>query len=164
MSLTIRVPLPEEADAIARVHVESWKETYGHLLSADFFSSEYSESRRQMWRRVLSEPRAGVDIYVAALSGEIIGFAWVGPGIGQDSADPPRDRQLYAIYVLAAHHGCGVGQALLDASLGGGPAMLWVAKENPRAIAFYLRNGFQLDGAEEIDPSCPTITGLRMVR
>jgi ribosomal protein S18 acetylase RimI-like enzyme len=164
MSLTIRVPVAEEADEIALLHVESWKETYGHLLPADFFSSDYSDARRQMWQRVLAEPRDDATIRVANLDGEIIGFAWVGRGIGQESEAPPRDRQLYAIYVLAAHHGSGVGQALLDATLGSGPAMLWVAKENPRAVAFYTRNGFRLDGAEEIDPSRPTITGVRMVR
>jgi ribosomal protein S18 acetylase RimI-like enzyme len=57
-----------------------------------------------------------------------------------------------------------VGQALLDATLGTDPAMLWVAKENPRAIAFYRRNGFRFDGAEQIDPHAPRITDARMVR
>lgn len=40
----------------------------------------------------------------------------------------------------------------------------WVAKENPRAIAFYRRNGFELDGAEQTDPGAPSITDARMVR
>ena len=55
--------------------------------------------------------------------------------------EPPRDRLLCAVYVLAAHYGTGVGQALLDGTLGKDPAMLWVAKEDPRATAFHLRNG-----------------------
>jgi ribosomal protein S18 acetylase RimI-like enzyme len=66
--------------------------------------------------------------------------------------------------VTRAAHGTGIGQALLDEVLGEEPAMLWVAKENPRAIAFYRRNGFELDGAEEVDPSMPSITHARMVR
>ena len=45
-----------------------------------------------------------------------------------------------------------------------GSAMLWVAKENPRAMAFYLRNGFRFDGAEQIDPHAPLINDARMVR
>ncbi|WP_344779768.1 GNAT family N-acetyltransferase [Microbacterium kribbense] len=75
-----------------------------------------------------------------------------------------RRNQLYAIYVFAAHYGTGVGQALFDQTLGGGAAMLWVAKENPRATAFYRRNGFRLDGVEQIDPYTPIITDARMVR
>lgn len=42
--------------------------------------------------------------------------------------------------------------------------MLWVALENPRAIAFYRRNGFEFDGAEETDPAAPAIIDARMVR
>lgn len=57
-----------------------------------------------------------------------------------------------------------MGQALLDETLGDGPAMLWVAKENPRATAFYLRNGFRFDGVEQIDPHGPSITDARMLR
>ncbi|MFS0714211.1 GNAT family N-acetyltransferase [Microbacterium sp. 2P01SA-2] len=78
--------------------------------------------------------------------------------------EPVRDTQLYAIYVSAAHHGTGVGQALLDSVLGTAPATLWVAKENPRAIAFYGRNGFHFDGREKVDPAAPAITDARMVR
>lgn len=42
--------------------------------------------------------------------------------------------------------------------------MLWVAKENPRAAAFYLRNGFRFDGVEHVDPHAPSITDARMLR
>jgi ribosomal protein S18 acetylase RimI-like enzyme len=65
--------------------------------------------------------------------------------------------------VLAAHHGTGIGQTLLDEVLGSGPAQLWVAKQNPRAIAFYRRNGFAFDGAEQTDESTD-ITEARMLR
>ena len=87
-----------------------------------------------------------------------------GPSFTAKEQELPRDRQLYNIYVSHAAHGIGVGQALLDGVLGEEPAMLWVAKENPRAIAFYRRNGFELDGAEELDPATPLLTHARMVR
>ena len=45
-----------------------------------------------------------------------------------------------------------------------GPAVLWVAKENRRAIAFYRRNGFAFDGAEQSDPGTAGIVEARMVR
>jgi len=57
-----------------------------------------------------------------------------------------------------------VGQALLDHVLGDSPAMLWVAAQNPRAIAFYRRNGFEFDGVEKVDPVAPLITDARMLR
>lgn len=93
-----------------------------------------------------------------------MGFAFVGPSRGGDGESVTRDRELFAIYVAAAHYGTGAGQALLDATLGEGPAMLWVAKDNPRAVAFYRRNAFEFDGAEKSDAIAPMLTEARMIR
>ena len=164
MASLIREPRPSDAPAIADLHVATWKEAYAHLLPPDFLSEEYVDGRHRMWQHVLTERRDDMTIRVADDAGTIVGFAWVGPGEGMPGEPPPRERLLYAIYVLASHHGTGVGQALLDETLGPGPAMLWVAKENPRATAFYLRNGFRFDGVEQVDPHAPLITDARMVR
>ena len=164
MAFTIRAPRAADAPVIADLHVATWKEAYAHLLPADYFSEEYVARRHRMWEHVLNERREDMTIRVAEVDGAIVGFAWVGPGEGREGEVPPRDRLLYAIYVLTAQYGSGVGQALLDEVLGTEPAMLWVAKENPRATAFYLRNGFRFDGVEQIDPQAPLITDARMVR
>ncbi|WP_336633510.1 MULTISPECIES: GNAT family N-acetyltransferase [unclassified Microbacterium] len=164
MAFTLREPGPADAAAVADLHVATWKEAYAHLLPADFFSEEYVDGRHRLWRHVLTTRPDGMAVRVADVDGTIVGFAWVGPGEGAEGEAPPRDRMLYAIYVLESHHGTGVGQALLDDVLGSSPAMLWVAKENPRATAFYVRNGFRFDGAEQIDPHAPLITSARMVR
>lgn len=164
MAFIIRGARADEARAIAEVHVATWKETYSHLLPDDYFSEEYVAGRHRLWQNVLTRPRDDMTIRVAESDGEIAGFAWVGPGEAADGEEPPRDRLLYAIYIRAAHYGAGMGQALLDATVGNGPAMLWVSKENPRATAFYVRNGFRFDGVEKIDPHAPSITDARMVR
>ena len=96
--------------------------------------------------------------------GRIIGFAFAGPAFDPEAREVPRELQVYNLYVTAAHHGTGAGQALLDAVIGARPAMLWVAKANPRAVAFYRRNGFEFDGTEQRDAAAPTITDARMVR
>lgn len=118
-----------------------------------------------MWEQVLQDPHGKTAVRIAEAGGRPIGFAWAGPGLraGTEEA-PPRALQLYAIYLLADHHGSGAAQALLDEVLDAGPAMLWVAKENPRAIAFSTRNGFRFDGGEQSDPAAPFITDARMVR
>lgn len=94
----------------------------------------------------------------------MFGFALAGPSLVTGDEAPPRDHQLYAIYLTASHYGTGAGQALLEATTGPRPTMLWVAKQNPRAIAFYLRNGFVFDGVEQNDPGAPAITDARMIR
>lgn len=164
MSFTIREPAAEDAEALADLHVSTWKETYAHLLPGDFFSKEHLEGRRRMWDHVLANPRDEWIVRVAESNDLLIGFAWIGASVEMGEQVPPRERELYAIYVTATHYGAGVGQALLDETLGAEAGMLWVAKENPRATAFYARNGFEFDGAEQIDPATPMITDARMIR
>jgi ribosomal protein S18 acetylase RimI-like enzyme len=164
MTFAVRPPCIADAPEVAELHVSTWREAYSHLLPDTFFSEEYVAGRHKMWEHVLSHPTDGVVVRVAESEGKIIGFAWVGPGTGREGEEPPRVRQLYAIYVAATHYGSGAAQALLDQALGDSGAMLWVAKENPRATAFYLRNGFHFDGTEQIDSSAPAMTAARMVR
>ena len=164
MPFTLREPALPDAPQIAELHVASWRETYSHLLSEDFFTEEHVQSRYQMWSHILGNPRAEWSIRIAECRGQIIGFAFFGPSFGPEGQELPRDRQLFSLYVAAERYGTGVGQALLDATAGDGPAMLWVARDNNRAVAFYRRNGFEFDGAEQTDPGAPAIVDARMVR
>lgn len=163
MDVVLRTPGPADAERIAALHVATWREAYGELLPDGFFTPEFSQGRLEMWQRVLGEPREDWTVRVAESGSELAGFAFAGPSFGEDGADLPRPRQLYALYVRARDHGTGVGQALLDAVLPEPAAMLWVARDNPRAVAFYRRNGFVFDGAEQVDPAAG-IVDLRMVR
>ena len=164
MAFTTREPAPDDAVPLADLHVLAWRETYAHLLPRDFFNDEYVEARRQMWHAILSNPREDEAIRVAQSDHEIIGFAWAQPATRGAGDGPPRDRELNAIYLAQAHYGSGAAQVLLDETLGPGPATVWVAKGNPRAIAFYRRNGFDFDGQERTDPNAAMITAARMIR
>ena len=164
MTFTLRAPVPADAEELAALHVSTWQETYTELLPEDYFDDAFVEGRRRMWTRMLTEPRDGLIVRVAEEGGHIIGFAVSGRPIGPFAAEAPRDRHLYMLYLAAAQHGGGAGQALIDGVLGDGPAMLWVAKENPRAVAFYRRNRFEFDGVEVVDEGAPSITDARMVR
>ncbi len=70
---------------------------------------------------------------------QVVGFAIAGPA---QEAGVDAGFQLYAINVRQAYYGTGLGQKLLDQAVGDRGCFLWVARDNPRAIAFYLRNGF----------------------
>ena len=88
----------------------------------------------------------------------LIGFRLHGSGPGQRHG---RDLELYALYVRAAYWGTGVGYALFEIAVGDRAAYLWVLAGNDRAIGFYQRQGFRLDGtADELDEGLH----VRMVR
>jgi ribosomal protein S18 acetylase RimI-like enzyme len=160
MELSVRPATVDDVAAIAEVHMTSWKESYTHLLSPGFFDSRTPERAVSRWVDTLAGPSAP-PVHVATLDGTIVGFSGSGPS--QDEA-PVRDLQLYFIYVLAAHHGVGAGQRLLEAALGDAPASLWMVKDNPRALAFYRRNGFEPDGVEKLDVHWENLEEIRLVR
>ncbi|MGN6197938.1 N-acetyltransferase family protein [Humibacter sp.] len=148
-SLRIRRATAEDALGIARVHVRSWRESYGHVFSAFLLDGLNVQARAERWRRILT---AGAEVWVAevrARTGERI-VGWASAGASRD-ADGPAPLELNGIYVLRDHYGTGAGQQLLDAALGDAPAYLWVLADNPRAQAFYRRNGFLPDGTSKVD-------------
>lgn len=143
-NITIRPARPEDAEGIAFVHATSWRETYGRFVENPDTNPWFAvEPRIGMWRTNLAD--ALFSTVVAVADERIVGFAAVQETPDDDAVRP---EELTMIYVLAAAHGTGAGQELLDAVLGERPASLWVAADNPRARAFYRRNGFVADGAQ----------------
>lgn len=160
-SFTLRPAMAEDAYGCAMVHHTSWVETYSALLPAAHWETDTLERRTATWQRWLD---GGFAVTVAESADQIIGFAMTHTGRQIGAHEPVRDRELYSLYVLSAHHGSGAGQALLDAVLPADvPAQLWVAAENPRARRFYERNGFAADGARFVDEMLD-LAEVRLVR
>jgi L-amino acid N-acyltransferase YncA len=140
---TVRPALASDARAIAAVHVQAWREAYAHLMPADFLASLDVERRTAGWTEIIADDVT--DVFVALDGEEVVGWATAGPGRDASGAD---ERELEGIYLVGTAYGSGAGQQLLDAAVGDQPAYLWMADDNPRAEAFYRRNGFVRDGAE----------------
>lgn len=161
---SLRTPSVSDVESIAQVHLQGWVETYREQLPDEFFGEAALDHRRRMWAWMLGEgASADRTVAVAEVEGQVVGFGSAGPPTEENEPAPAR-RQLYALYVLAEHHGSGAGQALLDAVIGTDDAFLWVAKINPRARRFYERNGFRADGVEKPDDRVPTFWEVRMTR
>jgi ribosomal protein S18 acetylase RimI-like enzyme len=160
MTIEVRRASLADARGIAEVHVQGWREAYAHLVPAEALARLSVDQRELRWRELLGAADPG--LWVAADAGRIVGFA---RSASARDSDSPRDLELPEIYVIASHYGTGAGQRLLDAALGGAPAVLWVADDNPRARAFYTRNGFRPDGATKVGPLAGTdILETRLVR
>lgn len=161
--VVVRIATVDDAPAIARVHVQVWRETYTGKLPAPIVKGRPVAERAAALRRLIAgESALGPQtIWVAERGGVVIGFAWAGDS---RDADRPTDAELYAINVVQAHHGTGAGQLLLSASVGDGPASLWMLEDNPRARAFYERNGFVADGTTKVDEQLGDAREIRLVR
>ena len=136
---------PEDAAAVAEVHVRSWQVAYEHIFGAERLAELGVERRRAGWERILAAPDE--QVLVAEHDGAVVAFASVGPSHGGGG-----DGELYAIYALPEVWRSGVGPALMRAALGAlraegfREAVLWVLEDNPRARRFYEREGWVLDG------------------
>lgn len=132
------------------MHTRSWQAAYEHVFGADRLAGIDLDRRRAMWERTLAQPER--DVFVAERGGRVVAFAGTLP-----SRDDDADGELGEIYALPEAIGTGAGHALMAAALdalrarGYRDAILWVLDDNPRARAFYEREGWALDGGEKTD-------------
>lgn len=155
MSITIRRATVEDAADIARIHVQSWQETYAGLMPQSFLDGLSIPQRAANWTTHLQNPE-GFPMFVALVDGIVCGIAGAGARRAarddDDGADAKGralaayDAEVYLIYVLSEAKGKGIGRQLmrvLAGSLAGSGLrrpMLWVAAGNP-AAAFYRHLG-----------------------
>lgn len=151
--LTVRLATLADAEAIARVHVESWRAGYRGLLADELLAGLSLAERESMWRARLdgTDPQHETRrVEVAVARGSIAGFLVSGPSEEWSARTP--SGEIYAIYVHPEHWSAGVGQALIGsavdhlAGIGAGEALLWVLASNARARRFYKRAGWVWDG------------------
>ncbi len=128
---------------IARVHVDAWRETYPGLLPDFVLRGLSYDERERQWRRALAEGETC--LYVARVDGVVPGFAAGGTNRDPEFADV-YPGELYAIYLLRAYQGLGLGRSLFAAvsmwlrTQGFGRFLLWAVAENP-SCGFYERLG-----------------------
>ena len=159
--MRVRAARVDDAAEMARVNVQSWRETYRGLMPDDVLDDPgLQEVRERFWTDALTDERYRANrVAVAHHGGRLIGIAMAGPAEGPEA---PAAVQLYVLYVVAVEHGSGAGAALLDAVIDPRePALLWVADPNPRAQGFYRKHGFLEDGAEAVEFG---IRAIRMLR
>lgn len=149
MRPSVRLAGPQDAEAIARVHVQAWEESYRGIAPDDVFETLNLERRLGQWRDMLApeniERRADYPIVlVAEFGGDIVGFVSAGPS--KEPLITPKP-QVFTLYVLKRAQGLSIGRSLLreiGAHLGFrgfGGFGLGVLPENGQATGFYERMG-----------------------
>lgn len=140
----------EDAGAIARVHVESWRTTYAGIVPDAYLAGLDEALRAQLW----SEWLGGEALVLAAhVNGELVGFAHGGP-----NREPAGgcDAELYSLYLLQEVQHRGIGSALLRVMAAAlierhfKSMWVWVLEQN-RSRFFYERQGAKLATSKVID-------------
>lgn len=139
-ALTIRRAAPADAAAIARVHVQSWREAYHGIIPEPYLKRLSLPAHEQQWRRSFAE---GGWAFVAEWERRLVGFA----SGGLSRARRDISGELYVLYLLRDCHGRGIGRALFDAChyelarCGHRGLLVWVLEGNQPARGFYEHLG-----------------------
>lgn len=143
MSIRVRDALIADAEGVARVHVQGWRESYKDFLNPESLAGLSVEERFRMWTDILSKPDPAAKFLVAEdASGTIVGFARGGAVREKGTTPLDTDSELYAIYLIDRVKRQGIGRRL---SMGVfdhlarnfASAGLWVLKQNMAARSFY---------------------------
>jgi GNAT superfamily N-acetyltransferase len=150
----IRAARPSDAAAIARVHVEGWRETYPGIVPRSVLDRLDIADRARYWSAVLREPGRDSDLFVADTAEGIVGFGMSGP---EQVGLRGYDGEFQALYLLRVGQGRGLGRrlmAVMAAALlvrGWTSATVWTLRPNTRARRFYERLGGQPIGERQLD-------------
>jgi GNAT superfamily N-acetyltransferase len=146
--MNLRPAIPEDAMAVARVHVRAWQVAYRGLIPGDYLAALRPEDRAQRYEFGALDP-AKPRTLVAVEADTILGFASISPSRDEDTTG---QGELCALYVEPDCWGRGIGRALTAAArtdlhrLGFRQAVLWVVAGNARAEQFYRADGWSPDG------------------
>lgn len=140
--------IPEDMEGKGYVHYTSWQETYCGLVDDRYLS-------RMSVEKCIAIAKSWPDRTLVAkvdgkVVGKVVGFAcyWK-----NNDSSLIHTGEIYAIYVLKQYQCQQIGYRLRKEALMKLKEydwiVLWVLKENQKAISFYQRLGFSLDGVEQ---------------
>lgn len=154
MTPAIRRARPDDADALSRVGIRTFVDTFGHLYAPEDLQAFLDESHPPAaYARYLADRRYA--LWVLEDDSGVRGYALAGPnGLPHPDATPA-DGELKRLYVDKDLHNGGWGGKLFAEAVAwlerDGPRPLWISvwSENHGAQRFYGRHGFVFAGEYE---------------
>jgi GNAT superfamily N-acetyltransferase len=156
MSITVTPARDDDAAELAAVAAATFPLACPPSVDpADIEAAIAANLSPQRFAGYLADPDG--TILVANGDGRIIGYTMLIRGIGDDpdiaASVPQRPAvELSKMYVLAAHHGTGASDRLMQSAITwaeeSGAAAMWLGanRRNERAQRFYRKHGFEITG------------------
>ena len=150
----VRPARVDDARAIARVHVASWRTTYKGIFPDTLLDGLSVDKREQSWRETLaaSEP-SSVTLVACDVDGNIVGF--ISGGV-ERTGRLGYEGEVYAIYLLQLAQRRGLGTLLVQhfvrelRAQGFGSMAVWVLAANPFR-KFYEALGGEVVAEKQIE-------------
>lgn len=159
----IRRATVDDAALVAALGARTFAETFGADNRPDDMAA-YLAAAFGLPQQTAELSNPDYVTLLAEVGGAMAGFAQVRRRTPPACVRGPAPVEIQRFYVDRPWHGCGVAAPLMRASLdavralGGRSAWLSVWERNPRALAFYAKQGFTRSGAAEfrVGSDCQT--------
>ena len=132
---------PKDAQEIAQVYVETWRNIYAGLLPDSKLVRMSFRRQRASWSRTLASRH---QVVVLEYDGDVVGFGSCGYN---KLRRLDYSGEIYTLYLLPDFHGRGFGRqlirALFDVLIGRkyDSVLLWVLAENPTRFFYEAMGG-----------------------
>src|SRR5262245_55671831 len=142
-AIIFRRARPADAAAIARIYVESWRDTYPSMLPTKLLLGLTVDGQTSRWRNAIAMA-ARENVFVAEDSARSV-LGMTSLGRARDAA-LGFDGEIYTLYVHPLVTGCGIGRVLIAgafaalAERGYAGCVIWAHAKNP-ARFFYEAMG-----------------------
>jgi ribosomal protein S18 acetylase RimI-like enzyme len=137
---------PADAAALARLHVEAWRETYVGILPQAYLDRMSTALHEHRWRQRLASTR---EVTLAAEGRDgLVGYVSAERARGTRAAS---EAEISTLYVLKSAQRAGLGRQLFTAAArvvadrGATSLVVWVLRDNLNARGFYERLGGRRD-------------------
>lgn len=166
MDFTVRRAVKSDAPAIARLHVQGWRDAYGGLVAQPWLDGLDEAGRAEKWEGFLEQDHGPV-FMAFDQGGAEAGFVNYGrlrtPVPGQSPIRPLYSGEIYALYILSPYWRMGLGTQLMRRAAEGLREMkhkslcLWVLEGNSRAAGFYKALGGERCGKKDVEIGGATV-------
>jgi ribosomal protein S18 acetylase RimI-like enzyme len=142
---------PADAEALARVHVQSWRETYRGLLPDAYLARMSEEAHARRFAHALTRPGDDDVTLAAADRWGLVGYAQGGPSRRR----APGEAEVATLYLVRPAQNRGLGRRLLAdaaralAMRGASSLVISVLRDNFAARGFYEHLGGLAEPARE---------------
>ncbi|OLT38497.1 GNAT family N-acetyltransferase [Saccharomonospora sp. CUA-673] len=172
---TVRIATADDAAAIARIQVRTWRTAYAEALGRATVEALDEDALTAEWAAAVGH--AGSSVFVALEGSELVGFCAAGPAPDSDIAaadgTPPDDAGSVALIstVLVeprwgrrGHGGRLFGTAAHALRAGGHTrGVTWTAQSDSASLSFFRSVGWNPDGTvRTLDTGERTVRELRL--
>jgi ribosomal protein S18 acetylase RimI-like enzyme len=142
-AFSIRHARPGDAEEIARVHDESWRDAYRGVIPGVELERMIARRGPIWWHSAIVR---GTGLLVLDFDGGIAGYSTYGRN---RVPSMPYSGEIFELYLSPQHQGLGLGRRLFSAARrelaehGYLSTIVWALADNDKALAFYRSLGGQ---------------------